>query len=123
MRHREALLHVLRRTVGDEEAEKLVAARDAERIGEAAEWLHSRGLRPAAYLLDTSEIPIEPEEGDARLDETVDVRGVRYEAVSSGYRVRWTASGRRKAKTFPTSWQAREFARYLEVSAWDGGRR
>lgn len=46
MRHREALLRTLRVTVGGEEAERLVAARDAERIGEAADWLHSRGSGP-----------------------------------------------------------------------------
>ncbi|MFE5771406.1 hypothetical protein ACFQ7O_23935 [Streptomyces sp. NPDC056485] len=122
MSARDALLRVLRRAVSGEEAEQLLAARDEERIGEAADWLHSRGLRPAAYLLNTSEIPVVPEDGDARQDDAVDVAAVRYEAVASGYRVRWTTSGRRRVKTFPDRAQAREFVLYLEAAARGGGR-
>lgn len=123
MTARDDLLRVLLRVLPGEAAEKLLAARDEERIREAADWLHSRGLRPAAYLLSTCDIPAEPGEQDAQAEEPVDVRGVRVGAAPNGYRVRWTANGRKRVKTFPTANHAHDFARSLKVSAWGGWRR
>ncbi|MEU9611807.1 hypothetical protein AB0D56_09680 [Streptomyces sp. NPDC048209] len=49
----------LRKTVGDVEADRLLAGVETEKVGEAASWLHSVGEREAAYLLRTCDIAAE----------------------------------------------------------------